>query len=90
MSWQTKKKILVRYCSQILLLEYLCSYATLKKPELDFLVHMSFHLILINKSIQKRQQSLSKTGEDIGHLFYVIHVFLASVEKEGEEKDGGK
>ena len=51
---------------------------------------MSFHLILINKSIEKRQQLWSKTGERMGHLFYVIHVFLASVEEEGEEKDGGK
>ena len=36
-------------------LQYLYSYFTLKKPKLDFLVYINFHLILINKSIIKEK-----------------------------------
>ena len=32
-----------------------CSYFTIKKPKLDFLVYINFHLILINKSIIKEK-----------------------------------
>ena len=36
-------------------LQYLYSYFTLKKPKLDFLVYITFHLTLINKSIIKEK-----------------------------------
>ena len=38
-----------------LLLQYLYSYFSLKKPKLDFLVYITFHLILINQSIIKEK-----------------------------------